>query len=72
MFVHIAGLVVPNHGILGSSAIPDPKRLGPNQVLRKDGKWTYTVTVVRATQEQALEFACMANELVSWVPRKAG
>lgn len=67
LFVQIAGTVVPNHGIQGSAAIPDPKRLGPNQVLRKVGKWTYYVTVVRATQEQALEFACMANELESWV-----
>jgi hypothetical protein len=68
LFVQVEGTVVPNHGVVGGAAIPDRKRLGPNQVLRKAGKWTYYVTVVRATQEQALEFACMANELLSWVP----
>src|SRR5581483_9328188 len=67
LFVQIEGTIVPNHGILGSARIPDAKRLGPNQVLRKAGNETYYVTVVRATPEQALEFACMANELVSWV-----
>jgi hypothetical protein len=40
---------------------PDPKELGPNQQIRHQGQWTFEVTTVAATREQARQFACLAN-----------
>ena len=46
--------------------MPDLRSLTPNQIVRSSGIWTYLVTAVRATPEEAREFACRANEIMAW------
>jgi hypothetical protein len=70
LFLRIEALseASPTANSLSARSVRTHPRLARNQTMRLRGTWTMTLTVVRATPEQALQFACLANLALEWRP----